>query len=246
MQLTQQIKIKPTKEQEKVLWNLSEKCRLLYNFALQERKTSFKKDRKYIPYLKQQNKLPEIKKQFPKYNWVYSKVLQYTLRILDADYKSFFALWKKGNRKARLPKFKGKKYFITMIFNQSGFKHEKGCMKLSHKHPSRVKLLFKIPKKFFFEKIYQVAVYKKDDDYYLSVTYEKREREYKDNNSYQAFDLGVTKHTAINSKGKFVRFENERPDKMWEKLTVKIQSRRDHCKKKSIKWNLLNKNLKKM
>ncbi|MDP2908919.1 MAG: helix-turn-helix domain-containing protein, partial [Nanoarchaeota archaeon] len=123
MQLTQQIKIKPTEKQEDVLWKLSEKCRLLYNFALQERKEAFNKNRKHIPYLKQQNDLPEIKKEFPEYCWVYSKVLQYTLRSLDADYKSFFALWKKGDKKARLPNFKGKKYFTTIVFNQSGFKY---------------------------------------------------------------------------------------------------------------------------
>ncbi|MFX1357044.1 MAG: helix-turn-helix domain-containing protein, partial [Promethearchaeota archaeon] len=38
MLLTQKIRIWPSLEQEQVLWDLSEKCRLLYNFALQERK----------------------------------------------------------------------------------------------------------------------------------------------------------------------------------------------------------------
>ncbi|WP_342766567.1 helix-turn-helix domain-containing protein [Candidatus Borrarchaeum sp.] len=32
MKLTQQIRIFPTPEQEEVLWKLSEKCRLIYNF----------------------------------------------------------------------------------------------------------------------------------------------------------------------------------------------------------------------
>jgi putative transposase len=240
MQLTQQIRIRPSKEQEDILWKLSEKCRLLYNFALQERKEAFEKNKKYVFYLKQQNDLPKIKKKYPEYRWVYSKVLQYTLRILDADYKSFFALWKKGDKKARLPKFKGKKYFITMVFNQSGFKHWKGFIELSHKYLSNVKLLFKIPEKFCFEKIYQIGVYKKDDDFYLSVTYEKQEQAYKANELYQAFDLGVTKHTAVNNKGRFTEFKNERPDKHWGKTVAEIQSRRDHCKKGSKKWNRLH------
>ncbi|GAH96896.1 unnamed protein product, partial [marine sediment metagenome] len=42
MQLTQQIRIKPTTAQEVVLNTLSEKCRLIYNFALKERKEAFK------------------------------------------------------------------------------------------------------------------------------------------------------------------------------------------------------------
>lgn len=241
MQLTQQIKIKPTKEQEEILWKLSEKCRLLYNFALQERKEAFEKNMEYSSYLKQQNNLPRIKQKFPEYCWVYSKVLQYTLRILDADYKSFFALQGGGDKKARPPKFKGKKYFTTMVYNQSGFKHGEGFIGLSHKHTSKLKLLFKIPEKFSFEKIYQVTIYKKDDNFYLSITYEKQEKEYKDNGLYPAFDLGVVKHTAVNNKGRFIEFKNERPDKCWEKMIAEIQSRRDHCKKGSRKWNKLHK-----
>ena len=246
MQLTQQIKIKPTIAQEVVLNTLSEKCRLIYNFALKERKEAFKNKLKGINYIKQQNDLPELKTKYPEYNWVYSKVLQYTLRTLDADYKSFFQLYKK-DKNAKLPKFKGKKYFTTMVYNQSGFKHKKGFIELSHKHPAKIKLLFKIPGNFIFEKIYQIAIYKKDNkDFYLSVTYEKPELEYKDNKLYQAFDLGVTKHTAVNSKGEFIEFITKRPDKYWDSKIQAIQSRRDHCKKKSNKWNLLNKNLKLM
>ncbi|MFX1582213.1 MAG: helix-turn-helix domain-containing protein [Promethearchaeota archaeon] len=37
MLLTYKIPIKPTKAQARILWALSEKCRLLYNFALAER-----------------------------------------------------------------------------------------------------------------------------------------------------------------------------------------------------------------
>jgi len=246
MQLTQQIKIKPTTEQEVVLNTLSEKCRLIYNFSLKERKEAFKNKLEGINYIKQQNDLPELKTKYPEYSWVYSKVLQYTLRILDADYKSFFQSYKE-DKNAKLPKFKGKKYFTTMVYNQSGFKHKKGFIELSYKHPAKIKLLFKIPDKFIFEKIYQIAIYKKDNkDFYLSVTYQKPELEYKDNKLYQAFDLGVTKHTAVNSKGKFIEFINKRPDRYWEDKIQKAQSRRDHCKKKSNRWNLLNKNLKLM
>lgn len=37
MKLSQKMRIFPSKEQEQVLWILSERCRLLYNFALAER-----------------------------------------------------------------------------------------------------------------------------------------------------------------------------------------------------------------
>ena len=42
MYLTQKIRIFPTLEQSQVLWVLSEKCRLIYNFALEERIENWK------------------------------------------------------------------------------------------------------------------------------------------------------------------------------------------------------------
>lgn len=90
MRLTQQIRIQPTLEQEIVLEALSEKCRLVYNFALKERREAFERGVKGVDYVKQQNDLPELKNKYPEYCWVYSKVLQHALRMLDADYKSFF------------------------------------------------------------------------------------------------------------------------------------------------------------
>ena len=99
MLLTQKIRFYPTKQQEKVLWDLSERCRLIYNFGLAERinnwkenKEKSKEERKYISYKDQQNQLPKLKEKYPEYKWVYSKVLQLALRKLDADYKSFFGL----------------------------------------------------------------------------------------------------------------------------------------------------------
>ncbi len=204
MQLTQQIRIQPSTEQEQVLRDLSEKCRLIYNFALDERKKVFEEEERSMSYIEQQNQLPKTKEEYPEYKWVYSKVLQYILRVLDADFRSFYALRKKGDDSARPPKFKGKRYFTTMVYNQSGFKFGEGWIKFSHKHPSKTELKFDIPEKFSFDIVKQVSIYKKDGDYYISVLYEKKEEEYADNGKYQAFDLGVVKHTAVNSKGRTI------------------------------------------
>ncbi|MFP4654851.1 MAG: helix-turn-helix domain-containing protein [Methanohalobium sp.] len=35
------IRITPTSDQEELLWALSEKCRLMYNFALAERRNAY-------------------------------------------------------------------------------------------------------------------------------------------------------------------------------------------------------------
>ena len=55
--LTQKIRIFPNPEQEEVLKVLSEKCRLIYNFALEERITAWKNDIKGINYFKQNKDL---------------------------------------------------------------------------------------------------------------------------------------------------------------------------------------------
>lgn len=242
MQLTQRIRIFPSKEQEEVLWVLSEKCRLFYNFALSERLEAKPNDKK-ITYLKQQNDLPKIKNDFPEYKWVYAKVLQSTLKKLDTNYKSYQSLSKKYSD-VNPPRFKGKKFFTTMCFNQYGFKFNGGCLRLSHKHPSKVELLFSIPDKFVFDRVKQVEVYQKDKMFFVSVTYEVVEPVFVDNGLVQAFDLGVIKHTAVNMEGKFIEFTNHRPDRYWKPMIEEVQSRRDHCKLYSRRWYRLNNRLK--
>ena len=232
MQLTQKIRIFPTPEQEKVLWKLSERCRLLYNFALAERIDAWKQGRR-VNYRKQQNDLPEVKRKYPEYGWVYSKVLQMVLRQLDADYKSFFALWKNGRKDARPPRFKSRGYFVVMLYNQSGFRVKRGKVALSH-FCNEVPLEFRIQEKFEFGKVYQITVCKDGEDFYLSVVYEEKEKPYTDNGLYQAVDLGVDRIVmAVNLHGKFLEVKNQRPDKYWQPIIESLQSRRDHCKRGS-------------
>ena len=107
MLITQKVRIFPDARQQEVLWVLSERCRLIYNFALAERIDNWKENREktreertHVTYHQQSAQLPSLKEKYPEYRWVYSKVLQVTLQQLDWDYRSFFALWKKGDVKA--------------------------------------------------------------------------------------------------------------------------------------------------
>ena len=243
MKLTQKIRIFPTLAQEEVLWKLSEKCRLIYNFALAERRDAYRHGIKGVNYRKQQNDLPLIKKHYPEYNWVYSKVLQYALRSLAADYESFFALRKNGHTDACPPRFKGKNYFTTMVYNQSGFKIEPGKITFSHKYHD-IPLTFIIPDKFSFDdtQVKQVAISAYRSRYFVTITYELEKPPYMDSGRYQAIDLGITHIvTAVNSQGKFLVVKNQRPDKNWNPKIAEVQSRKDKCKKFSNRWKLLNK-----
>ena len=247
MQLTQKTRIYPTQEQLEVLWDLSEKCRLIYNFALSERIENWKEQsklpknqRKYINYSKQQNELPEIKQKYPEYKWVYSKVLQMTLKKLDGSYKSFFSLWRNGDKDARPPKYKGKDYFTTLCYNQSGFKIENNLISFSHKHPSKTELSFDISHYSLTKdakKVKQVEIFTKKGKWFVSITYEIQEPEYIDNGKYQAIDLGISNIvSAVNLDGKFIQIKNRRADLYWKKKLEEVQSKRDHCKKYSRRW----------
>ncbi len=248
MLLTHKIRISPTAIQAQVLWTLSEKCRLLYNFALAERRhqwttnrTKPKTEHSYITYIQQQNTLPALKTQHPEYAWVYSKVLQMVLRRLDADYKSFYALWRRGDLQARPPRFKGKHYFTTLCYNQSGFfldiNHQR--IRFAHRHPSGVELEFALPWLPPLKgRVKQVELFQdRRHRWFVAITCEVAVPPYVDNSRYQAIDVGVINlATAVNQQGKFVQIRNRRADLYWKNKLREVQSRRDHCRKHSKKW----------
>ncbi len=253
MELTLKFSIDVTKEQEEVSWILSEKVRLLYNFALEHRNYIYDTTGTSITYTQQQDDLPELKRKYPEYEWVYSKVLQMALHSLDNDFHSFTSK-RKGDKTAQKPGFKGSQHFTTMTWNQSGFKIEDGYVVLQHYYNYNTKtyvpLRFKIPEDLMkntdidlnlmygFEKIKQITFYrgepyiKKDSQYCLSIVYDYPMYPLKDNNLYQAIDLGINKTvTAVNMEGKFFEINNPRKDLYWNPIIDSIQSNRDHCKK---------------
>ncbi|MFX1317566.1 MAG: RNA-guided endonuclease InsQ/TnpB family protein [Promethearchaeota archaeon] len=248
MLLTQKIRIAPTTTQVQVLWALSEQCRHLYNFALAERRhqwtinqTKPTTARTHITYTQQQNALPALKAKFPAYTWVYSKVLQMTLRRLDADYKSFFARWRGGDFRARPPRFKGKHYFTTLCYNQSGFTLdiENKRIRFSHHHPTEVNLEFTLPWLPTAKgRIKQVDLFQdRQRRWFVAITYDVAVLPFVDNSRYQAIDIGVINLvTAVNQQGRFFQIRNRRSDLYWKDKLRQVQSRRDHCKKFSKKW----------
>lgn len=229
--LTYKTRIYPTPEQEQVLWKLSDQCRLLYNFALLERMSEWYVNKKSVNCYKQINDLKRIKKKYPNYEWVYSKVLQTTLEKLDDAYGSFFTLYKNGDETARPPGYRGKNYFFTMNYNQSGFKLSKNKVRFSQYYTKEIDLEFdvKVPE---FNNVKQIEIFKDNGKYFVSVGYKIETPEYVDNELYQAWDLGVTKQTGVNLEGKYIEIKNIRPDLYWKEKISSLQSRRDHCKKK--------------
>jgi putative transposase len=246
MLLTCKVRVWPTQKQKHVLWDLSEKCRLLYNFSLQARKQDWllqyqkeKNKQNFITYQQQSRALPEIKRTYPEYRWVYSKVLQQVLKKLDENFRSFLSLRKKGDVNARPPHFKGKHFFFTLCYNQSGFSISRGMLHLSHNHPWGIPLDFRMPRYYNgFEQVKQVEIkQERKRKWFACITYIMESPPYKDNGLYQAIDLGVINIvSAVNLHFKFIQIKNRRADMFWKRKMEQAQSKRDHCKQHSHRW----------
>ena len=108
----------PSKEQEQTLFQTFKSCRFVYNQLLEKLNKQTKINRGEI-----QHSILELKKEFPELNEVYSKTLQYECYRLFSNLRGLSQLKKKGRKVGKL-RFKGRDWFKTINYNQSGFKLE--------------------------------------------------------------------------------------------------------------------------
>ena len=88
----------PNKQQaEKLQWVL-DRCRELYNAAVQERRDAYRMSQVSISYNQQAAQLPEIKEIRPEYNDIHSQVLQDVLLRLKRAFDRFFERVKNGEK----------------------------------------------------------------------------------------------------------------------------------------------------
>ncbi len=106
----------PNKEQEQKLLFTLDKCRFVYNKLLEGLNKQEKINRNEL-----QHSILKIKEENKEINNIYSKVLQYENYRLFSNLRSLSRLKKKGKKIGKL-RFKGKDWFKTFTYNQSGFK----------------------------------------------------------------------------------------------------------------------------
>lgn len=112
--------------------NTLESCRVLYNCALEQRKTAYKQFKISLNYNTQAKELKTLKKYVSEYKEIYSQVLQNVLLRLDDAFKKFFDRVKSGE-KPGYPRFKGRGWYDSFTYPQSGFSlsdNRKGNQKL--------------------------------------------------------------------------------------------------------------------
>ena len=120
MMISYKYRIYPNKVTEQKLVDALDACRWLYNHLLDNLNEAKEKGIK-LTSVDTQNTIPLLKPENPQLRKVYSKTLQMVNNTLWSNIKSLSALKKNGREIGHL-RFKGKDWYKTLNYNQSGFK----------------------------------------------------------------------------------------------------------------------------
>ncbi len=125
-------KLKPTPEQERQLEEVVWRCRTLYNTALEQRITAYRRRGVTLTCYQQQAELPDLKAAFPEYGAIHSQVLQDVLTRLDKAYQAFFRRMQAGQTPG-FPRFQGRNRYHSFTYKQygNGARLENGFLVLS-------------------------------------------------------------------------------------------------------------------
>jgi putative transposase len=112
-------KLKPTPEQERALAETLWRCRVLYNTALEERITAYRRCGVTLTAYQQMAELPDLKAAFPEYAAINAQVLQDVLARLDKTYQAFFRRVKAGQAPG-FPRYQGRHRYHSFTYKQVG------------------------------------------------------------------------------------------------------------------------------
>ena len=218
-------RIYPNKATEQKLVDALDACRWLYNHLLEDLNSAREKGIK-LTLIDTQNTIPMLKLENPKLTQVYSKALQMVNNTLWGNVKSLAALKKKGMRVGKL-RFKGKDWYKTINYNQSGFKidQDHSILKLSKIGDIKIKLHRKI------EGTVKAILIKKSGNKWYAIVQAEPELKMADSDiSAVGIDVGLISF-AVDSDGNDV--DNPRfAERQSEKLKI-TQKRISRCEKGS-------------
>ncbi len=164
MQIVYRFEIRPTREQEQKMFRTLKLCRRLYNRSLEERITTYKATGKGATYSKQQNSLPNLKKENPEYRTVHSQVLQDVLRRLDRAYQNFF------EGRVGCPKFRNRDNYRSFTYPQVDAVRET-FQREGFVYLSKIGFVKIIAHRLFEpDKVFQINVIRKNNKWYANLT----------------------------------------------------------------------------
>jgi putative transposase len=110
----------PTKEQAVQLQWVLDRCRELYNAALQERRDAYEMACAKITRYTQSGELPGIKEDCLEFKQVGSQVLQEVLKRVDLAFQAFFRRVRAGD-KPSYPRFKSDNRYDSFTYSRAGW-----------------------------------------------------------------------------------------------------------------------------
>jgi len=107
----------PNKQQQRLLEQLLEECRWLYNHLLAERRDVWEHRQESLRYYDQAMSLPALKAERPTLAGVQSQVLQNVAVRIDLAFKAFFRRVKAGENPG-YPRFRGRRRYDSLTYPQ--------------------------------------------------------------------------------------------------------------------------------
>lgn len=194
--LSYKFRIYPNKKQTEKLEFALEMCRQTYNSLLAELQEQAKINRNEI-----QHRIVELKEAKPELKEVYSKTLQYECYRLFSNLSALRELKKKGRKVGRM-RFKGRGWFKTINYNQSGFdllerEARYDILELSKIGKIRIRKHREVE-----GNIKQVCI-KKSCNRWYAILITDAERKFQNGDKILGIDLGIN-HFIADSEGNFV------------------------------------------
>jgi putative transposase len=112
-------KLKPTPEQARQLEEVVWRCRVLYNTALEERITAYRRCSVTISRYQQEAELKDLRADMPEYAAIHSHVLQDVLARLDKTYQAFFRRVQAGKTPG-FPRYQGRTRYHSFTYKEYG------------------------------------------------------------------------------------------------------------------------------
>src|SRR5579859_6943553 len=112
-------KLTPRPEQARLLEEVLWRCRTLYNTALEQRITAYRRCGVTLSRYEQEAELKDLRAGMPDYAAIHSHVLQDVLARLDKTYQAFFRRAKAGQTPG-LPRFQGRTRYHSFTYKQYG------------------------------------------------------------------------------------------------------------------------------
>src|SRR5258708_7366026 len=119
-----------TKKQARLLQQILDECRWLYNQLLEWRKLAYEELEISLSKYQMLMLLPLLKEERPSLCLVHSQVLQEVVVRLDKAFEAFFRRCKAGQTPG-FPRFRGYFRYTSFCFPQSGFSPVEKSLKIS-------------------------------------------------------------------------------------------------------------------